>query len=171
VRECVFEYGCGAAHGHAGCTLQVFDLKTGSTTDVEGFLRGWQEPDRLRAMRQVAFQEILEPDEQGYRFEGSIDEMDLTAVWPRWVNGSLQFKYQFTGWTCYACTDGRWGAYTVSGRASTAQLPPRSVGYRTAPHPVRAYWSSTSTDASHGWSQIPLAPRKREAVWKSFSKE
>ena len=63
-------------------------------------------------------------------------DLELTSVWPNYMDGTVLSTVQFTAGSCYACSDSAWSAYTVS---TQVVLPEVSIWFeasRGLPAPV-----------------------------------
>lgn len=105
VEACQNVYACGAAHPSSSCEAKLFDLETGELKSVATIV---PEVDSAPAR-----EEIIQKDPE---FEG---DLELGTAEVRVENGERLLRAHFFGGTCYACSDGEWGAYTMSGWADT----------------------------------------------------
>ncbi len=119
-----YSYHCGA-HGGTEHETFVWDARTGEPVELyDAGARAALE----RVMEPAAKQALADESDGESLLFG--DEVHRTRVRPVFEpNGIVRMEHQWTGATCYACSDGEWGSYTVSTQLLTDELPPA-----VAPH-------------------------------------
>lgn len=147
VEACQNVYACGAAHPSSSCEAKLFDLETGELKPVATIV---PEVDSAPAR-----EEIIQKDPE---FEG---DLELGTAEVRVENGERRLRAHFFGGTCYACSDGEWGAYTMSGWADT--------GLREAVPTPLAEFAQKSGQPYLYWFEI--TDSTRPAVMATFEPE
>lgn len=157
-----YEYWCGAAHGFARMEFLVYDLASGSLTNL--FTEA--EESEVRRLGETKALSLLEAGES----PPFSDRPLLTMVLPSYdPSGSLELRYQFTFEDCYACSDGLWDSYTRSVRMAAPSLPLALQPYSGLPRVVQGTLAGRPTPvAAFGWSRINPDPSVRDRLLQIF---
>lgn len=155
---CIERYACGAAHGDQMCLQQILDLRS----------RHQLEPWDMAASP-LRGPEMLSFVREGYDDEheaAELAEEDVVFSWvaPRFEQSfTPRMEEQYTGPTCYACSDGLWDAYTMSVRRTVDKLPtPVAAWLKSTPAPPASFSTEVQTQIG-GWSVLPPRAQLPEA--------
>lgn len=130
VREATYSYSCGA-HGNEGATATIWDIRENGPISLESEIAS---VDDLHARAE----RILGESEDAFVTEE--EDVTLSELLPSYGKaGELELNLRFTGFTCYACSDGEWSSYTKSILLPTPKLPETLLPYAKLPPSVIAF--------------------------------
>jgi len=164
VTTCVEHFVCGAAHPGWGCSQRIIDLRTRAEVDTAAMCAAPLSGGEARELLRDVYADESELDGL------AADAVSLTKVAPRYDGEALpRFEEQYTGPTCYACSDGLWDAYTVSSTRTVDAVPKLVETWLKAVVPPPATVWSDPRVAVGGWSAVPNDPAVRRALTLVFS--
>lgn len=130
VRQTTHVYGCGA-HGNLGASALIWDIAKNGEIELDG------EISDVDALRKKAERIMIDADDS---LVSEDDEVTLSELLPIFTpEGDLELKLRFTGFACYACSDGEWSSYTKSVLLPAKQLPKTLLPYSKVPEAVRSF--------------------------------
>jgi hypothetical protein len=81
----------------------------------------------------------------------------------------LKARLQFTADVCHADADASWDDYSASELVDVEELPTRLQPLATPPATLLRYWRDHPLPGvAFGWSRVPDARERREALWAEF---
>lgn len=151
VHTSLFSYSCGA-HGGQTHDFFVLDAETGRRVTSLYDAAGQAQLDRdlgTQALRTLQADQTL--------FGTSVT---LTESYPVFGDAGLTMNHQWTGTTCYACSDGEWDSYTVSTHIATSELPPALQAYEQAASDAVRALHRIHPELSVGGVSFPSLPTR-----------
>lgn len=143
VRQATHTYSCGA-HGNLGASAFVWDISKSAEVDLQ------KELGKLAAVHKEA-EKLLANDED--LLAADDEEVSLAELLPSFTpKGDLELRLRFTGFTCYACSDGEWSSYTSSVLLPSPRLPKALAAHAKTPEAVRAFIAHHPELELGGWS-------------------
>jgi hypothetical protein len=131
VEESTYAYTCGA-HGNTGVSFAVWNLDEGATVDLVADL-----PNRDDIA--ASGKKVIDDDPDTTDFTADGETASITEVLPHvGAEPRLQATALVTVPSCYACTQGGWGSYTMSTLVDSP-LPTRLEPLGNIPRAVSAF--------------------------------
>lgn len=163
VTTCTERYFCGAAHPDSVCAQRIVDLRTGADVAPAAMCAAPLTGGAAREILRDAYEDESELEAL------ADDAIALTRVAPVYDGTtSPRMEEQYTGPTCYACSDGLWDAYTVSSTRTVDGVgAPITEWLSTAPAPPSAVMSPEARVG--GWSVVPADPALRQGLHAAFA--
>ena len=151
VEESTYAYTCGA-HGNTGVSFAVWNIEEAATVDLVADLPN--RDDVAAAGKKVIDDE---PDTTDFSEDG--ETASITEVLPHiGAEPRLQAMALVTVPSCYACTQGGWGSYTMSTLVDSP-LPARLEPMGTIPHAVSTFAAKHPELSIGGYSTVPTGSK------------
>lgn len=143
IRQATHVYGCGA-HGNLGASAFVWDISKNAEVELR------TELGKLGSLKREA-EELMASDDDPIASED--EEVTLAELFPSFTpQGDIELRLRFTGFACYACSDGEWSSYTKSVLLPSPKLPKTLAAHGQAPEAVRAFIAKHPELELGGWS-------------------